>query len=139
MALHMQCSDKNVIIPEGVPANIVQRAMLEEGVKVDIMNHGVDVGMDVTAGKRRATKKLKEREQAGNRKAKRRSVPSRIDARCKTIGKTGVVPTSTYGSIAVGADEGDIKRQKKEPGHSDGKRTQCRNVKHTCHRNDVRK
>ena len=65
MALHMQCSDKNVIIPEGVPASIVQRALLEEGVKVDIMNHGVDVGTDVTAGKRRATQKLKEREQNG--------------------------------------------------------------------------
>ena len=59
MALHMQCSDKNVIIPEGTPANIVQRALLEEGVKVDIMSHGVDVGTDVTAGKRRATQKLK--------------------------------------------------------------------------------
>ena len=62
MALHMQCSDKNVIIPEGVPASIVQRALLEEGVKVDIMNHGVDVGTDVVAGKRRATQKLTERE-----------------------------------------------------------------------------
>jgi len=51
MVLHMQCSGKNVIIPEGVPASIVQRALLEEGVKVDIMNHGVDVGTDVTAGK----------------------------------------------------------------------------------------
>ena len=30
MALHMRCSDKNVIIPEGVPASIVQRALLEE-------------------------------------------------------------------------------------------------------------
>ena len=44
LALHMQCSDKNVIIPEGMLANIVQRALLEEGVKVNIMNHGVDVG-----------------------------------------------------------------------------------------------
>ena len=87
MALHMQCSDKNVIIPEGVPASIVQRALLEEGVKVDIMNYGVDVGTDVTAGKRRATKKLKEREQTGKEKTKRVSVLSRIDARCKTMGK----------------------------------------------------
>lgn len=113
MALHMQCSDKNVIIPEGVSASIVQRALLEEGVKVDIMNHGVDVGTDVTAGKRRATQKLKEREQHGKKKANRVSVLARIDGRCRAMGRTGVMPTSTYGSSAVGADEGNIKRQKR--------------------------
>ena len=63
----------------------MQRALLEEGVQVNIMNHGVDVGTDVTAGKRRATTKLKEREQAGRSKAKRVSVLSMIDARCKTL------------------------------------------------------
>ena len=47
-ALHMQCSDKNVIIPEGMPAIIIQRALLEEGVKVRIENHH-----DVTAGRKR--------------------------------------------------------------------------------------
>ena len=97
MALHMQCSDKNVIIPEGVPASIVQRALLEEGGKVNIMNHGVDMGTDVTAGKRRSVTKLKEREQTGRKKAKSVSVLSRIDPRYKTMGKTGVMPTSTYG------------------------------------------
>ena len=30
MAFRMQCSDKNVIIPEGIPASIVQRALLED-------------------------------------------------------------------------------------------------------------
>ena len=120
MTFHMQCSDKNVIIPEGMPASIVQRALIEDGVKVDIMNHGVDVGTDVTAGKRRAITKLKEREQAGKSKAKKVSVLSRIGARCRTMGKTGVMPTSTYGSSAVGAYEGNIKRQKKEPGSSIG-------------------
>ena len=35
------------------------------------MNHGVDVGTDVRAGKRRAVTKVKEREQAGKKKAKR--------------------------------------------------------------------
>ena len=121
-----------------MPASIVQRAFLEEGVKVYIVNHGVDVGTDVTAGRRRATKKLKEREQTGNSKAKRVSVLSRIDARCKTMGKTGVMPTSTYGSSAVGADEGNIKRQKRNLAIASRKRTQCRNVEHTRHRNDIR-
>ena len=55
LSLHMQCSDKNVIIPRGMPASIVQRALLEEGVKVSIMSHGVDVGTYVTAGRKRAT------------------------------------------------------------------------------------
>ena len=77
------------------------------------MNHGVDVGTDVTAWKRRATQKLKEREENGKKKANRVSVLARIDGRCKTMGRTGVMPTSTYGSSAVGADEGNIKRQKR--------------------------
>ena len=98
----MQCSDKNAIIPEGLPASIVQRALLEESVKVNIMNHGVDVGTDVTAGRRRATKKLREREEAGKNKAHRVSVLSRVDSRCKKMGITGVMPTSMYGSSAVG-------------------------------------
>ena len=38
---------------------------------------------------------------------------SRINTRCRTMGKTGVMPTSTYGSSAVGADEGNVKRQKR--------------------------
>ena len=62
MALHMQSSGKNVIIPEGMPASIGQRALLEEGVKVSVENHGVDVGTDVAAGKKKAAKKLRERE-----------------------------------------------------------------------------
>ena len=66
---------------------------------------------------------MKEREQTGKQKAKRVSVFSRIDARCKAMGKTGVMPTSTYGSSAVGADEGNIKRQKKEPSGGNRKRT----------------
>ena len=88
MALRMQCSDKNVIIPEGVPASIVQRALFEEGVKVDIMIHGVDVGIDVTAGKRRATQKLKEREQHGRKKANRVSVLARIDEKVQGHGQS---------------------------------------------------
>ena len=76
LSFHMPCIDKNVIIPEGMPASIVQRALLEEGVKVGIMNHGVDVGTDVTAGRRRATQKLKEREEAGKNKANKVSVLS---------------------------------------------------------------
>ena len=93
----MQCSDKNVIIPEGMPASIVQ----SEGVKVNIMNHGVDVGADVTAGKRRDTTEPKGREQAGKSKARKVSVLSTIDPRCKAMGMTGVIPTSMYGSSAV--------------------------------------
>ena len=109
----MQCSDKNVIIPEGMPVSIVQRALFEEGVKASIMNHAVDVGTDVTAERRRATKKLKEREEAGKGKAKKVSVLSRIDPMCKALGMTGVMPASMYGSSPVGADEGKIKRQKR--------------------------
>ena len=100
----MQCSDKNVIIPEGMPASIVQWGLLEEGVKVNIMNHGVDVGTDVTAGKRRVVTKLKESKHAGRSNAKRVSVLSNIDPICKALGKIGVMPTSMYGSNAVGAD-----------------------------------
>ena len=37
------------------------------------------------------------------------------------MGKTGVMPTSTYGSSAVGADEGDIKRQKRNLAIASGK------------------
>ena len=91
----------------------MQRALLEEGVKVDVMSHGVDVGTDVTAGKRRATHKLKEREENGRKKANRVSILTRIDGRCKTMGRTGVMPTTTYGSSAVGADEKNIKNQKR--------------------------
>ena len=86
----MQCSDKNVIIPEGMPASIVQRALLEKGVKVSIMNHGVDVGTDVTAGIRRATNTLIGREEAGKNKAKQVSVLSNIGTRCKAMGVTEV-------------------------------------------------
>ena len=82
-------------------------------MNVNTMNHGVDVGTDVTAGKRRATTKLKEREQAGKSKARKVSVLSKIDPICKAMGMTGVMPTSMYGSSAVGADEGNIKMQKK--------------------------
>ena len=81
-SLHMQCSDKN--------------ALLEEGVKANIMNHGVDVGTDVTAGRRRATEKLCESEETGKSKAHRVSALSRVDNRCKKMGITGVMPTSMY-------------------------------------------
>ena len=95
--------------------------MLAEGVKVNILNHGVDVGTDVTAGKRRAVTKLKEREQAGKKKAKRVSVLATIDARCNALGKAGVIPTSMYGSSAVGADEGNIQIQKRNLAVATGK------------------
>ena len=49
------------------------------------------------------------------------SVLSKIDARCKTLGKTGVMPTSMYGSSAVGADKGNIKRQKRNLAVATGK------------------
>ena len=88
---------------------------------MDIMSHGVDVGTDVTAGKRRATQKLKEREESGRKKANRVSILTRIDSRCKTMGRTGVMPTTTYGSSAVGADEKNIKRQKRNLAVATGK------------------
>ena len=51
-SLHMQCSDTNVNIPKGMPASIIKRALLEEGAKVSIENHGVDVGTDIIAGRK---------------------------------------------------------------------------------------
>ena len=58
--MHMKCSDKNIIIPEGIPARAAQRALIEQGVIVKIEAHGVDVGTDVTAGQKRNAKQLKE-------------------------------------------------------------------------------
>ena len=63
---------------------------------------------------------------------------ARIDERCRAMGRTGVMPTSTYGSSAVGADEGNIKRQKKELNNHNRKRVECRNIEHVSHRNDIR-
>ena len=110
---------------------------MRKGVKVDSMNHGVDVGTDVIAGKRRATQKLKEREQHVKKKANRVSVLARIDERCRAMGRTGVMPTSTYGSSAVGAYEGNIKRQKKELSNCNRQGAECGNIKHASHRNDI--
>ena len=56
--MYMQCSDKNVIIPEGIPARAAQRALIEQGVIVKIEAHGVDVGTDVTAELKRCPKKI---------------------------------------------------------------------------------
>ena len=49
------------------------------------------------------------------------SVLARIDGRCKTVGRTGVMPTTTYGSSAVGADENNIKNQKRNLAIATGK------------------
>ena len=119
--LHMQCSDKNVIIPEGLPARVVQRALLEEGVKVSIENHGVDVGTDVTAGRRRDVRKLKERQNAGAKKAKRVSAFGIMGGRAKIMGITAVKPVHGYGASAVGADEDNIKSQKRNLAVATGK------------------
>ena len=71
-----------------MPARVVQRALLEEGVNVSIENHGVDVGTDVTAGRKRDVRKLKEREHVGAKKARRVSVLGKIDRRAKVLGVT---------------------------------------------------
>ena len=63
----MTCSEKHVIIPVGMAA---QRTPLEEGARVDIESHGVDVGTDVTAGQKRNAKKFKERSDAAGKRAK---------------------------------------------------------------------
>ena len=68
--LKMECSDKNVIIPPGMPARVVQKALLEQGVVVRIAAHGKDVGVDVTAGKKKKTKTLKDRANAATKRAR---------------------------------------------------------------------
>ena len=57
----------------------------------------------------------------GRKKANRVSILTRIDGRCKTMGRTGVMPTTTYGSSAVGADEKNIKNQKRKLAIATGK------------------
>ena len=46
---------------------------------------------------------------------------SRVDSRCKKMGLIGVMPTSNYGSSAVGVDEGNIKKQKTNLAVASGK------------------
>ena len=66
----MTCSEKNVIIPPGMPARAAQRALLEQGVRVDIEKHGVDVGTDVIRGQSRDAQKLKDRSSAAEKRAR---------------------------------------------------------------------
>ena len=54
--LHMKCSDKNVITTPGIPAEFVQLALVQQGVKDNIEAHGVDVGTGVTGGVKRGAK-----------------------------------------------------------------------------------
>ena len=88
--MHMKCSDKNIIIPEGMPARVAQRALLHQGFEVRIEAHGVDVGTDVTGGLQRDTKKLKERSNAAGKRARRVNTLAKHDGRACVLGKTGV-------------------------------------------------
>ena len=73
---------------KGMPARVVHRALLEEGVKVSFGNHGVDVGACITPGRKRQATKLRAREDAAAKKARRVSDLVRIDGRCNKLGVT---------------------------------------------------
>ena len=135
--LHMKCSDKNVIIPEGIPARAAQRALLDEGVLVSIEAHGVDVGTDVTAGQKRNAQKLKERSNAAGKRARRIDKLTKLEKRACVLGKTGVAPAQDYGASAVGADEKGHQETQAEHGHRLGERNEERSVSHHGHPVDV--
>ena len=90
-------------------------------MKVSIENHGVDVGTDVTAGRKRDVRKFKERENAGAKRARRVSALGKIDRRTKMMGIIAVKPVHGYGASAVGVGESNIKSQKRNLAVATGK------------------
>ena len=117
----MECSDKNVIIPPGMPAKVVQGALLEQGVIVRIAAHGKDVGVDITGGHKKLTKTLDGRANAVAKRARNVHELTKHNSRAKVPGPTGVETAQVYGGTAVGVDEAIIKKQKQNMAAASGK------------------
>ena len=75
----------------------------------------------MVAGKKKKAAMLTAREDAAAKKATKVRDLVKIDGRCKKLGVTEVKPQQNYGSSVVGADENNIKSQKRNMAVATGK------------------
>ena len=119
----MEISDKTLIVPKDTLSMEVVRTLKTKNIPIHAANTGIDLGVEMCAGRNRRNAKQRSRIKSASKRAARAKILARINRKCKRIAVTSVGPVQSYGNTVLGTSKWLLNKQRTNMARATGDHT----------------